>query len=795
MRREYFRAAASLRLGWQRRPRSSAEPPRPGSGSLPLYRAPHLPEEQQQVSVNAKKDAMALPQRSTSYVSEHENDPAALAIVHYPGAEMVLGSLHPTGAQYQSSVSIAKARLAVKSLVAALAARGVEVLSLGDIFRIGTELDDRHRLEEFAMAAIQYETTATSLTAAEAHLLSTEYKRRTVEQLDTFDLVDAIITRPTLTLEKCTPTSTLTSTAYHFRPMPNLVFTRDPVVVTAAGVVLSQLHSRQRAPEVEVQRFCLDKLGIPTLGQVPAPGKLEGGDFFPAGRELCFVGLGQRTNARAVGHMLHRRWFGTQRVAVVKDLLDRRPSRQHLDCVFNIVGDDVVVLMESIAGEHAEAMRLVDEYTLVDGVYVRTRENVEFLRYLHDAGFHVIRVTDRMHANYGCNFINCGKSHLIASDVETADHILRSPHFTGTIEHVDFGEVTKLCGALHRSTQVFRDRRPERPPLYLPEEPAPLTLATGVTLPPVDGPPPASQAPGWVLMVAPTHFAQNPETSQDNHFMQSKAAQTMTPAETVEQACACFSRLYRALREHGVHVKLFHHEAYHEAPDAVFPGHWFTTHRDPGTVVLYPMKHPSRQRERRNSILDFLRSQFPTVVDLTSHESDEDPAATRALEGAGALALDRVNCVAFCAISPRADEHLLGEWCHRLGYQAVPFRTVNAVHHTDMLLAVGTSFALICVDCIVPEHRARVVGELKKCNKAVIRVTEEQMGAFLCNCVELQSDQAERLLVMSEQAHASLTEHQTYHLLQHVDRIVKVDFGLIERVGGASVGSAIAGLF
>lgn len=44
-------------------------------------------------------------------------------------------------------------------------------------------------------------------------------------------------------------------------------------------------------------------------------------------------------------------------------------------------------------------------------------------------------------------------------------------------------------------------------------------------------------------------------------------------------------------------------------------------------------------------------------------------------------------------------------------------------------------------------------------------------------------------------APASLTEHQTYHLLQHVDRIVKVDFGLIERVGGASVGSAIAGLF
>ncbi len=41
-------------------------------------------------------------------------------------------------------------------------------------------------------------STATSLTAAEANLMSTEYKRKAVEQLDTFDLIDAIITRPTL---------------------------------------------------------------------------------------------------------------------------------------------------------------------------------------------------------------------------------------------------------------------------------------------------------------------------------------------------------------------------------------------------------------------------------------------------------------------------------------------------------------------------------------------------------------------------------------------------------------------
>jgi len=46
--------------------------------------------------------------------------------VHYPGAEMVFGSYHPMGALYHHSVSITKARLAVKSLVASLASNNVE---------------------------------------------------------------------------------------------------------------------------------------------------------------------------------------------------------------------------------------------------------------------------------------------------------------------------------------------------------------------------------------------------------------------------------------------------------------------------------------------------------------------------------------------------------------------------------------------------------------------------------------------------------------------------------------------
>jgi len=731
---------------------------------------------------------------NTKFVQEHENDPASVAIIHYPGAEMVFGSFHPTGSLYHKAVSMDKARAAMKSLQVALVNNNVDVLSIGGILRLGNSLDDRRRLEEYAMSCIHYETTATSLTAAEANLLSAEYKQKTTSTMDTFDLIDAIITRPTLTLEKSVRNTPLTTSKFQFNPLTNLVFTRDQQVVTAAGVVLSQLHSRQRMAEVDLIRFCLEKLEIPVLGQIPAPGKLEGGDFLPAGKELCFIGLGIRTNARAITHMLEQQWFGTTRVAVVKDLLDRKQARMHLDCVFNIAGDDVVVLMDSIIGEHSHGFRMVDEYTLVDGEYRKTRENIEFCAYLHSVGFNVIRVTDRMHHNYGCNFINCGDSRLITTDPETADHIAKSPYFHGSITNIDFREITKLYGALHCSTQIFRDIRTPQPANTVSRNET-ESLIVSLNTSPASRLPPRRQTTNWVLVVAPTYFAQNPETFQDNAFMQSKAAQTMTSLEIVEEACTAFSRLYTALKTNGVNVKLFHHESYHDTPDAVFPNNWFSTHSDSQTCTLYPMKYPSRQRERRRSIVTFLNSMYSNIVDLTSYEDDEDPELTKALEGTGSMVLDRVQKVAFCALSKRADEDVFNDWCAKMGYKGVTFRTVANIYHTNVMMSIGSSIAVICVDSIVPADRKRVIDQLKACGKVVIRASEQQMNAFLCNCIELQNNDGDKLLFMSEQAYNSLTENQMYALLQNVDKVVPVAFDIIEKVAGGGVRCAIGELF
>ena len=106
-----------------------------------------------------------------------------------------------------------------------------------------------------------------------------------------------------------------------------MVFTRDQQITTAKGVVMASLRSRQRMREIDIMRFCFRKLGIPVVGEVELPGYLEGGDFFPAGKDLCLVGVGLRSNETAVHQLMKKKLFGTQAVAIVKDQFEKSQDR------------------------------------------------------------------------------------------------------------------------------------------------------------------------------------------------------------------------------------------------------------------------------------------------------------------------------------------------------------------------------------------------------------------------------------------------------------------------------------
>lgn len=64
------------------------------------------------------------------------------------------------------------------------------------------------------------------------------------------------------------------------------------------------------------------------IGEIDPPGFLEGGDFFPAGRDLALVGIGLRSNFEACRQLMERDLLGTRRLAIVRDEYEQHQARR-----------------------------------------------------------------------------------------------------------------------------------------------------------------------------------------------------------------------------------------------------------------------------------------------------------------------------------------------------------------------------------------------------------------------------------------------------------------------------------
>lgn len=275
----------------------------------------------------------------------HEDDAAAVVVVCEPALSKTMGALHPAGALYARPVHINQAREAHANFVSLLRRRGIETHDVRDILARDADwnVGDRCRLEELAANSLTYKMAGNASSASangahnfNKHYVSDEYKRSVLKEMGVNQLVDIVLTTPTVTITD-TGRDTGYLANYTFSPSTNIMFCRDQQVTTAAnGVVMARLQAKQRRQEVYILEFCLRKLGVNVLGTVER-GFLEGGDFFPCGTEMCFIGIGPRSTYPAVHWMMEMNMLGTQDVIVVRDELDMSQERMHLDCVFNIV--------------------------------------------------------------------------------------------------------------------------------------------------------------------------------------------------------------------------------------------------------------------------------------------------------------------------------------------------------------------------------------------------------------------------------------------------------------------------
>ncbi len=305
------------------------------------------------------------------------------------------------------------------------------------------------------------------------------------------------------------------------------------------------------------------------------------------------------------------------------------------------------------------------------------------------------------------------------------------------------------------------------------------------------------QTTNYILMVRPINFRMNEQTAVNNYYQ--KVLADLLPETVNARAQEEFDAYVEKLRSIGVQVVVVSDTAEFDTPDSIFPNNWISFHSD-ATVGLYPMFAENRRLERRDDILDHLENlgfQISQVVDYTSAEGSD-----LFLEGTGSLLLDRINRIAYCALSPRADEDLLIEFCEDFEYTPVPFvanQTVNgerkAIYHTNVMMCLGESFAVVCLDSIDDKkERKNLVKHLKDSGKEIVAITEEQVNKFAGNMLQVRGHMDERFLIMSQAAYDSLTSQQIKTLERH-NAILSSSLDIIEACGGGSARCMMAEIF
>ena len=304
------------------------------------------------------------------------------------------------------------------------------------------------------------------------------------------------------------------------------------------------------------------------------------------------------------------------------------------------------------------------------------------------------------------------------------------------------------------------------------------------------------QTTNTILMIRPINFRKNEQTAVNNYFQEDIDLQN---AEINKQAQEEFDAYVFKLRSYGVQVVVISDTATSDTPDSLFPNNWISFHSE-GIVGLYPMFAENRRLERRDDILNELEKSGFLIEDIVDYTSAEDEGFY--LEGTGSIILDRVNKKAYCALSARADEDLFIEFCEDFEYTPVVFvanQTVaakrEAIYHTNVMMCVAETFAVICLDTIDDKsERKNVLKHLKEDGKQIIDITEAQMHNFAGNMLQVRGEKDALFLVMSKTAYDSLTQSQIGKINNHCE-IISSSLETIETCGGGSARCMMAEVF
>lgn len=300
------------------------------------------------------------------------------------------------------------------------------------------------------------------------------------------------------------------------------------------------------------------------------------------------------------------------------------------------------------------------------------------------------------------------------------------------------------------------------------------------------------QTTNSILLIKPCCFQYNFETEFSNYF------QHQLPENKLDitlKAINEFNNFALELENNGIDITIIDDTTLPEKPDAVFPNNWISTHEN-GKVILYPMLAENRRIERRQEIIDHIKQRFVInqITDLTYFEKE-----SKFLEGTGSVILDRIYQKAFACLSPRTDKEVFFKFCEEIGFLPVWFFSLdenkNEIYHTNVVMCLGTHFAVVCLASINDEqNKKNLINKIKKSNREIIDIDFNQVKNFAGNMLELKNKDGEPLIVLSQTAYNCLHLNQI-DAIKKYGKLLSLKVDTIEKIGGGSVRCMIAEIF
>ncbi|MDN3616247.1 arginine deiminase-related protein [Vibrio gallaecicus] len=297
-----------------------------------------------------------------------------------------------------------------------------------------------------------------------------------------------------------------------------------------------------------------------------------------------------------------------------------------------------------------------------------------------------------------------------------------------------------------------------------------------------------------VVMVPPKEFRFNEETARDNEFQHQV---NLSEAEVKQQTMDEFKTMVMLLRKEGVQVVEFDYpESDVETPDAVFPNNWFSSCSD-GSLYTFPMACENRQQEvKPDALVTALEESGRIVNQVESLESYLKEGAY--LESTGVMVIDHINKTIYAALSQRCDREVLEDYAKRIGYnRVVSFQTAlpsgHPIYHTNVMMAIGDNFCVIC-DEVIPEFERRFVIKSLAKDKQVISISLDQMNRFCGNILQLETINGDKVIAMSQSAYDAFSPAQLAQLSTH-GKLLPFNVKTIEDIGGGSVRCMLGEVF